>query len=246
MKTILYILASVTLCLTSCTKDIAIEPNVQLSVNVNIPKHQTRDASGNITRFIVEIYRAGDNLKPLDFKIFDRISDVSFRVPVGEYDFYFWADYGANNYTIITTLANIVSVGGSAPNGDCFGGVLKNKKIERNGIIDAQLTRRVACVNLINKGIAPVEPSPVVTIKYKSTPSTYNMLKGQALEAVDNLIFTTTYKIAENEPFARSYIFPGAMGTVSMEVMVGDKITKVNGVPEVTNNMVNITGQFTN
>lgn len=243
MKTILYILVSVALCLASCTDDIETEPTVQVSVMVTMPESQTRGASDNITRFIVEIYRSGDTSTPLDFKTFDRISDVSLRIPVGEYDFYFWADSGSANYFIPTTLANIIGMGGNPPNGDCFGGVLRNKKIESNNTIDAQLTRRVACINLINSVTAPAEPLPSVTIKYKSIPKAYNMLTGAAVEEVLDSTYTTTYQMAENGLFARTYLFPGA--TISMEVRVGDRTTIINDLSIVANNMINITGKFT-
>lgn len=245
MKTILYILVSVALCLASCTNDIELEPTVQVSVMVTMPESQTRGASDNITRFIIEIYRSGDTSIPLDFKTFDRISDVSFRIPVGEYDFYFWADSGSANYSIPTTLAHIVSVGGSAPNGDCFGGVLRNEKVESNSTIDAQLTRRVACINLINSGAAPAESSAGVTIEYQPISNAYNMLTGEAMAGVSSLTFTPTYQIAENEPFACSYIFPPAMGTISMKVTVGDRTTVINALSIVANNMINIKGKFT-
>lgn len=249
MKYYIHIIGVISILFIGCSKEPIVESVAMADVRINMVASDPQTRSVSAIRYIVEIWgvTVSGEKGMLDNKTFNS-DDISFRIPIGTYDFHLWADYGANNYDAGNLSS--VTVSTTASNRECFAGNEPNKEVtaEKGLFLEATLTRPVARINLIQsvEGIAPDE-GKLVKICYPSVPISYNVINKSTNNTKDNYEVTTTCVTANQgtEPFAWDYVFIPVDEKINLEVAIDDKAPKeLNNITIEKNKQTNITAKF--
>lgn len=254
MKRCLYICISLLL-LAACSNNASTDGEF-VDVNLNLAIADTRAV--NVTdepspnRYVLEVYKEGNATERLYHQIHST-GNISLRLPVGQYDFYFWADYvdGDVEYYDVTKLSAVSRLMGddsyvASTNMVCYAGSAMGEEIPQTKPLSVLLTRKVARINLIDTKSVISKDTKVQMLYTSTIPVAYNVIANSAVSGQNiaaKSVYTVSADVLAGSTFAVDYVFVQEP-KISLEVLVSGKQTNIVDIPVEINKLSSISTSF--
>ena len=195
----------------SCSRSIEDIGDKLVKGSIGLDFNQTRAGGVWIdkapTRYVVGVYNATTK-QLISQNIYANGHNISILLPIGTYDFCFWADCGAYD---IGDLSNITLdvMNSKVEERVAFSKLVKGYVVDDNFSINELLSRTVARINIINKSDVASLSNNTVTLEYTGVAQSYNLLLDLPSASSCSYKSTTTYlySTTADTPFVYDYLF---------------------------------------